>query len=584
MNNIKELLVKKNINKTILFKIGSGFLIFILLLSIFRVPYIGVFFDSIFFSFWFGFSKYVIYLYSIIILFLFIINKKKKVLYSKRTIICILLTSLFISLLLSSIQSFNSSETLNPFIQSYIKYWTDYIFNFNNYWVFGNINYIDGGIFAVLLNSISNFFIMLVAICSLFAVYLWMFSKHRNILFSKIKKTIYKKKNNANDILIDKEENQTVIRKTENENIYLNTLLDPKINLEEKFDKIKTKNDFDEEEITKKMIAFFNDNNIDYDNFKKNINDDIVTFSFLIDDNNYVLFKSVFDTFKLNINLPISSISFQNNELLIAISYNNQIKNNILKKLLLAKLSKPLSFCFCLSKNYQPIILDLRKNNFINIFDQNNKNIVNLINNIICSLTWNYNPKNMEIVYLSPKNIELSILQTQLCTKVKNFDSPTNIFSYLKDLENEMVSIKKTLEKNNLNNIYEYNSISTNFIKNKILLINNINQLIEMDANIIDTIQSIYKMSKECGVTIITFDNSINGISNSSFKCDFKCIFKSDDTLSNNILLDNSAVKLEDTNNGILLSTIKKEKYFFYIPWINDIELEVLIKFMLNNK
>lgn len=577
--------IKNNNTNKFNYKLFISIIAFIFLtISLVRFPYIGEFTDAITFSFLFGWSKYIIYIYLLTLIILYWSKKIKKPLYSKRAFLILFISSFLLSCLLSSIQKFMIQDNTNNYGQFFLIYlnqWKDFIFTSDNqisYVSFiDNKIYIDGGFFGSSINTISNIIIMIISIIGIFILYLLIFAKQRNIIFSFLRKKIKNNKsimNFENEIKIDTKindhDNKTII-----DNAYLDSILNDQKN---KYLSLKENSDilnFDSHLISDNVLKFFKNNQIDFAKFNKEDNDKLLSLIFLIDSDNYQKFRELLPTFKFSISNMTYNTRYENNELHIEFNKLKEINNILLQRVLISKVVNPFDISFFTSSNI-PTYLNLRKNSLIGVFDCKDKNIINLINNIIASISWNYKTSQVKIYYLSIKNINLNIFKSPNFCDTEIFTTK-DIISFLTKINKDMITMLNLFKKNNVNDIYSYNSISKTQKENIVILINDFNQILDINPNILSLINDINKFSHLCGITIITFDKSINALSYNNLSYKISLLFKSSLEVSKKIMNNIDATNLNIMNNAFLHNSANNKSLEVFIPNIQENEIEIIV-------
>lgn len=577
--------IKNNNTNKFNYKLFISIIAFIfLIISLVRFPYIGEFTDAITFSFFFGWSKYIIYIYLLTLIILYWSKKIKKPLYSKRAFLILFISSFLLSCLLSSIQKFMIQDNTNNYGQFFLIYlnqWKDFIFTSDNqisYVSFiDNKIYIDGGFFGSSINTISNIIIMIISIIGIFILYLLIFAKQRNIIFSFLRKKIKNNKdimNFENEIKIDTKindhDNKTII-----DNAYLDSILNDQKN---KYLSLKENSDilnFDSHLISDNVLKFFKNNQIDFAKFNKEDNDKLLSLIFLIDSDNYQKFRELLPTFKFSISNMTYNTRYENNELHIEFNKLKEINNILLQRVLISKVVNPFDISFFTSSNI-PTYLNLRKNSLIGVFDCKDKNIINLINNIIASISWNYKTSQVKIYYLSIKNINLNIFKSPNFCDTEIFTTK-DIISFLTKINKDMITMLNLFKKNNVNDIYSYNSISKTQKENIVILINDFNQILDINPNILSLINDINKFSHLCGITIITFDKSINALSYNNLSYKISLLFKSTLEVSKKIMNNIDATNLNIMNNAFLHNSANNKSLEVFIPNIQENEIEIIV-------
>ncbi len=573
--------------------------LFFLLLSLARIPYVGVFFDSVIFSFIFGYAKYLLYIYFIALLVQIIINRKIKILFSKRFFLSIFLSALFLSILFSGIELLNllaNNKGTKNLINNYIQYWNDYIFNFNGTFVFGKNGFLDGGIIGTLVAATSGFFLIIFAIIAIISIYLLLFKSWRNVFMQKtknIKDKIDRKKKKESLIVIDGneyvQEQLSFISGNKNEKTkkiellgsandinYLESLLSSKKS-EKNFNKLDMSSlNFDINLIKEKITLFFRQNDIFFTNSNIKNKESYIEFSFETNKPNCVKIKSLINEFKDNFKKDDVMIYINDDQIVIRFSTIKTKLGNYCLKLLRTKIENPLNYTFVLNNNYQPIVLDLVKNNLIMINSTNDKNVYNLLTNIVSSISWNYNKNNVQIFYLSNSNIFLPILNSPNVANIK-ISGANNVLNFLLKLESYCNDLLLKFKEKKCSDVYKLNNISSKIKPNRVIIINEINHLIQLSPDIVSTIKRINEVSKQCGVSFILADNSSNFESFSEIKSNIYCLFKTSSEVSNKVIRNSVASKINEYNDAVLYNN-KTENYIYTTTYnYNDSEINEIL-------
>lgn len=581
-NNINNI-VKEKKNFKLFFFIAS---FVVLLISFTRIPYVGEFFDAVFFSFIFGWSKYIIYLYLFVLLICYFAKKIKKPMYSKRAFFLLLVTSFLFSCLFSSIFNYiniNNKDYSSTIFINYLDYWKSVVFPLNygfNPFIYDNRIFVDGGILGTSVCYLSNIIVIILSLLGITVVYLSLANKHREKIFNFFRKKIKNKQvlqefdNFNGNKTINENDNET---KEEHiiDDSYLNSIIKDWKKQYLNLEKNSINRNLDTNKIKENILQFFKDNNISFIKTSANDIDSRLTIDFLMDDETYANFKNISNLFKIAVgNLEYNTI-YENNTLSITFVKSSSLDNVLLKKNLLINYTNPFDVSF-LTLNNTPLIINLRKNSFIGVFDPKDKNINNLINNIIYSLSWTYKVQQLKIFYLSTKNISLSSFKSPNFNKV-DMMTTKDATVFLKKLLKEIKELQKEFKKKNVNNIYTYNSLVNNPIENKVILINDFNQMISINPEIKTYINEIIELAPNFGINIITFDKSSDAITYNNFKYNISLLFKSSIDVSKKILNDSIAINLHERNNAILFNAIADKKFEVYVPFINENEEKIII-------
>lgn len=573
----KDIYMSKMKNDRNFLKLFISVVLFIFLtISFLRIPYIGEFFDSVFLSFIFGWSKYIIYIYLFTLIILFWLKKLKKPLYSKRAILLLFITTFLFCSLLAAIFSYVENpdrDSTNSIIPNYAEYWREAVFplhgpsheGFNPFY-FKGLVVIDGGFIGACISFLSNVIIIILSIIGIIAVYLSLANKHREKIFTFFKRKVLKK-NVAEEVIVKNEEQQTDEKVNYIvDNKYLDSILqDSKkeyLNLD---GNIKNKG-LNIEILREKILEFFTKNNLSFMKSSINETDEYYEINFLIDDETYNNFNLIKGDFKTFIGQFEFTTEYDNNNLTFKFIRSHKFENELLKRNLLIKYENPFDIAFLNLNNY-PLVLNLRKNNFIGVFDSKDNNIDNLINNIIYSLSWTYKVNQLKVYYLSTRSIKLNSFSSPNFNSVE-INTTKDAISFLKKLNKEIKELLKEFKKKNVYDIYSYNSLIGKTIENRVIIINDFNQMININPDIYNHINEINANSLRCGITIITFDKSIDAISYNSLKYNISLIFKSTVDVSRKILGNSSAANLDELDEAILFNASSGKTLEVKVPHI----------------
>ncbi len=567
-----------------------SFFIF-LLISFSRVPYIGEFFDSIFFSFLFGWSKYIIYIYLFILIIYYWFKKIKKPMYSKRAFLLLFVTSFLFSCLFSSVFDYINKNDSSHIFTNYLNYWKKVVFPLNlgfNPFIYQNRIFVDGGILGTCICYLSSFIIIIISVLGIVGIYLLLATKHREKIFTFFKKRT-KNKNNSFSLENDENKNENEVLELQNNNNDKNVIIDDSylksitndwkkqhLTLEQTASNLN----LDVEKIKTIILEFFANNNINFIKSVANENNDEFIVEFLMDDESYANFKQSSMLLKSRLSSYEFDSSYINHTLSIKFPKTIKFDNELLKKVLLIQYQNPFDVSF-LTLNNSPLIINIKKNSFMGVFDPKDNNINNLIDIIIYSLSWTYKVEQLKIFYLSTKNIELKSFASPNFNKVDTLTSKDSLI-FLKKISKEIQYLLKEFKKYNVGDIYSYNSLVSEKIQNKVILINDFNQLISINPEIKSYINEILENASRCGITIITFDKSNDAISYNNFNYQTTLLFKAPIDVSKRILNDSIASNLHDKNNAILFNAINKKSFEVQVPMISDNEEKIIISSLID--
>ncbi len=202
--------------------VGIGLIYLILLLSFIRVPYVGAFFDSVFFSFFFGWGKYLIYLFAFVIAILYwfpnifklVWNKKNLLIYYPIILIsfCLILSGIGVY-----VEHLNNSSSFSQYFVgtnvSYITAWNNLDWgNVGSTKVFYANPYAYGGLITMFIVAcfayISSAILIVVGFILIGLVLYFIFSK-KNPKIKNIVNKINKKFKKPHEVEISEYSAQT---------------------------------------------------------------------------------------------------------------------------------------------------------------------------------------------------------------------------------------------------------------------------------------------------------------------------------------------------------------------------------------
>lgn len=565
------------------------FLLLLVIICAIRTPYIGIAIDGLI-SFIVGFAKYLVYLYLIIILSTLIINKKIKILFSKRFILAIFCSTIFLAILLSGIQQLNflGQNKINN-INEYINYWKQYIYNFNSIFVFGKNNFIDGGIVGTLISFISGLFLIVFAAIAIIAIFLLLFKSWRNSVFNKVKDikdkttSILKTKRkhiNSNEVVQDqinfvratKNNNELKLTQTLSENYLDSLLLINKPQYHEANFEISSQ--LDEKNIFNKFKDFLFDNNIKFSDIKAKNEQKEFLIVIKMDDNYYHKFHLISNSLNMIFNDIEYIIDYLDNIIVIKFYKNKSLINKQIQKIINLKLANPLDYTFAFNEKNSPITLNLKTNSFIGINSFTRINIIDILNTILISISWNYPIKNFDAYFLSPSKNNLPILANKIIKKV--IENTNDIFEFLLNIESYCNNLLNQIKTFNLKNVYDLNQKRNLINPNKIIIIDEINLLIENNPNIVQIIKRLAPIASICGITLICIDNSSVFESYDRIEYQNVILFKTSKEVSMRILNNNNAYKLNKNNYGIILNEKENKQMPFASYSFNNNEIKII--------
>ncbi len=550
-------------NIKIVKKIIYGLALLLIILCVIRVPYVGQFFDAVFFSFIFGWAKYILYGYAIFYLSIKIIDVKKKPLHSKRYFLFALIITFFFSMLLGGVQILVFGDKYN--ISNYVnQIWKDQMWNMKNFWFYGSSKYIDGGLIGAILSSISGIFIIFLAIVAFICTFFVFFPTQRKKVVEKLLRRASAKYGDAN---ISQQFDLNNSKEDKNNLELISTNKQKNFSLKDSY----MKNDVNAKSLKNGIEKFLEENKINFSDIQVDEDDSLVTFKFNIDETQMKKFEEIKNNFETVFHKIQYKITWIDTTVLIKVDkYSKQI-NSTLALYMSGIAVHDYDFTLCLSENNQPIILNLLTNNIIGLSANSYQEYTySFINAIIAYLSVNYKKDMLEIVCLSPIPIEQQILRSQNSSKniIENY---TNLKKYFMDLFDEVKAKEKILQQNQVTTIDEYNKLANadrnfNF---KVIILDNINLIADKDEALFEKILKLMEQAKRYNLAFILVDNSKSGVTFQ--KIPYHMILSLDVEQSNKEYLmtsSNSLIKLYVPK--------KKQKYMVRIPRVNKNELTII--------
>lgn len=489
----------------------SAVALLFLLISFFKVPYVGVFLDSTLFSFLFGWTKYLIYLFLMVFCLSINFVGWKQKLFKKHYVIYFFLFVLSLSICLSSISVYYNSSWNLSFDQFYINksvnslgyisdwhsdIWTTQLINYKTI-----ANYADllnptisawGGLIGIFVVSISTYIIPIIIIIFIITIgvvlSLW---KHN----PKFKSFVQSKFTKVSFINQDKQEtkeesNEEVSNSTPEEEINkleplptyydINSLednsFDDAMTLKEVTDDVKNKI----ENVLKQLVSnvAFNSIVIGYQssNIEFNVLNEINQNKAL---ESTVLFENI-----IKFNDLISKIEINSKD-------NGVLEFNIIfakkgiisiKELLLNKPKNHfLELAVGKTVNRQDVFINTFENSTQVILGQHGSGRVVLISQLILSALLTYSPKELQLVIYEEESKNFK--QFYDYKYLNNFSNVSELNNYLQSLKSEMKLIKKKLINAKVDDVLAYNSIHEDKIRTRLILINDFNLYLEKSSD-----------------------------------------------------------------------------------------------------
>ncbi|MGL4951909.1 MAG: hypothetical protein ACRC4L_02890, partial [Mycoplasma sp.] len=524
---------------------------------------IGQFLDSTIFSFTFGYAKYIVYSYLILILTLKLFNLNKKILYQKRTIIFILILTSIVSIIFGTIElSYGTEMTLSHYINNI---WYDTYFDFSKYFVFGVEKYLDGGILGAAANS-NAWATIIVFVSLLFFVALFILLP--NVIYP-IKSFIispFKKKDAINSILVKR----NIFDGLKMKQNYTNQD-DGKIF---KIDDVIVENIIDINKEIDLIVKYLKSNNFIFS--KITLEDKIENYNIKIicDEENLTKLLYWKETFNL-IGLD-SSYRFISTDEFAIFQYpkNKQLINQMLLNLLLSESPKN-SYVACYDEAQKPIYFDLQKHYLVGVFDNGTNNVYNFYNNLITSISSRFRTDSMLLSIVSPIRSNDIAIKSPICLK-NDVHSIETLVLFIDKLHEQVEWTVAKLKETKTNDIYDLKLKKKMVIKNHIVVIEDIQFIRESNNILYQKIINISKYASMCGINLIFIDKSPDAITYDEIEYSAIISFKSSPQLSKKLFDTKICSTIQSKNLAVLKLQINNEiKKVNFVNFSNS-EIEYL--------
>lgn len=551
-----------------------GLSLVLLILGFARVPYIGQLIDGLFFSFLFGYAKYILYLYLFIIIIYKLFNLNPKLWFNKRTIVfvsgLIIVTCVFLGGL--QIAVFPREDNLLNFYINDI--WLGVMFKFSDQFVFGTNFFIDGGIIGVLIATISGVFIILFALFAAVCLYFFIFRNHWYLLKNKLLFKNVKKLDADQQSKLVSSINLSAARTTNS--AYLNTLMSTINNDAFNLDDTLKANTVDLEQQKQILLNFFTENKLVVADLQTSETEQKYLITIKAENDVYTKIESLKDYINLIGLASDYQLVFSEENIVIEYPKFQRLLNLNLVKLLTAKVFNPLDYTCFLDVHNQPVMLNLQTDYFIGISSNNNRDIENFINDLIASVSNKYGAKYLDISIVSPTNKNFATLATKNTLPVNVVDVQS-LDSFLDKIQIQIENIAEKIKETKVVDIYELNNILKAPLKNHVIIIDQLDLLKSNSILIYNKICGLQKFATLCGFTFICIDRSKTGVSFDEINYTNIVVFNYDSYLAKKILDKHYKSGLGDKNMSFIYAPNKKVKIEkIFIPQMNDIELKIL--------
>lgn len=556
-------------------------LLFFTIISGARIPYIGQFFDSVIFSFLFGYAKYLIYLYLLIFTVAKIFKVNCKPLFAKRLMLFIVLAASGLALCFGGIEILrnNYAELFNFYLTDV---WYGTIWNFDNYFVFGYPNYFDGGFIGAFFGNLAGLFIILFSVIFVMICYFVIFRKHWEWCKSKIlrkrqvkaeyeiKKVGSHKFSSFRNLLPGKPKNSH----------YLNNMLAVHKNDRFSFKDCVVKNTVDLKHEAELLSQYFDSNDIEITSITNNENE----FNYYLD------IKTTNDEYQKIYNQKemLKLVGLTNgyhlviSEEMLRIEYPKIINtvNHALVSFLKTPMEIPLDFPICLSEylsnqaEQESVLVNFQTNYFIGIFDAYNANS-NILNILVSAISVNYARTDVLITYINPLN-DFEILTTSLCSLAPIIEM-TDIHAFVTRMHQHVTNLISKIKEAKVVDIYGLNNHAKSTVKNHVIIVNNVDYIKLQDPALFKELVALKEFASICGITLVFVDHSRRAITFEDVDYPLIVSFYMDAEISKKVFDTGIASTLEKKNNICLFSSIKNYKIKGYVPTMNEKEKKILL-------
>ena len=631
-------MIQKDKSKSISFRIIKYlFIIFLyafLFMSFLRVPYIGTFFDSIFFSFLFGWGKYFIYFVVFLYSILFWFPKQLKKVFNKKFLKYFFIIFLLLCLILSAISLYTTNlRDVEQFKDYYVwnsnlstesksaSYITSWIYNdwkkLNNFNNFNQYGY--GGIISltliVCIKEGLPAIVIIVCTCALVLLLLLMFNKKFTKLQNKFKKKSNNQTINENNIseMLDEPQNvdaniwesyfpnktslldiknakikqikNNVVEKYTSKLIYnkypnINTIEQNGIDFFPLLSNVLT-------EFSNKLKKYFKINNVDAEIIFTEIMFQSISVTFKFDDNNIYNFISQHndDINSLSSNkIIIHKISNNIISFINVVTFNENNKPIVSIRDIIQSMGHENKFCVAIGKQGN------RKSYYINTCYEPNLIIYGgigsgramLLSSIILSMCFLNSPKNLDAYIIDTTQKTLKQFETLTHVNGNYFKSASEAMTCLESI-NDLIQLEEKLFINyNVDNIYAYNlkiNNNNNILKNKFIIINDLKDVLTYNYNkATQLINNILNKSYNHGISLILTSSVINDktILFNKYMNNI-VIMKVDSIMESQYVINMSGAELLCGNGDMLLST-DDNLYHLQMAYVNKNMCTSIIK------
>ncbi len=626
---------KKNI-KQLVIKI---ILLSVLIFSILRIPFCGCYIDAFLFEYLFGFGKYLIYIFSIVLICLSFFNQKIK----KRFIIGASLIVVLVSIMFSTISTtwceksvwekiYDSDSYKSNFVMRLSYYHNNYFMPYatkniwsyaykgvNNLWFMntrmtmpkngGTPSFafiISGGLIGEFVISINYWITILFAITLIILICLVLIQKAD----SKIGNWISNKVNNF----------FSKAKKNNDEDTH-NTINNDNQNIKHQKLKASTLDSTDKFNTNTPPLSFLNDTSVDNDVHNKidaNKSKEIIT-QILEKANLKIKFDSInvmplfteikfhgnqakdVDGFIKNGNEIAYSLQLEEFYILtkgnsIVFEYKNAKSSKVSIRSILVDNNIGNNKCYGIvgvDENSNPLFMDYKTNESILIVGQKGSGVNMLLSCLIITSVYMSSPSflNIDIISKEKNSAIQSIISIPHIKDVISADSTDDVKKILDNYIKEIKLRQIKLANAKVNDQISFNKVCKKFNEKpmitKVLVINNFDQIIKNNIQCISQISYILQNCKKLGICLLLSSSEINdeminkGIIDEIHNI---LILKINSPQQSLKLLNNKrACQLYGSGDGYLITTRNKNnRVRFQTCYLGQIELTNVVK-IINN-
>lgn len=513
----------------------ASIILFILLISLVRVPYIGSVIDATVFHYLFGQAKYLIYLYGIILCILsFTRLDLRRKLYSKKFITFFILIVLGTSLLISGlnyiivyfIKEANGDFSNSPYphvseaIKTFNQNWMDTcLLNFTNYGLF--YGFVTGGFLSEVFITVTIswiddlIYIILGILIIVIAVYIFinMFNfqvayKFRKWLITKLGGEIVD--NNISEVKTHKKDiKQEIISRREierNADDYTNITPTLEFITDTSVDLFKKHQDF-AKDISKLINKFFKRNHIVFRQDKTEFMPSFVEFNYEVQKNTDIeKILNRQNEFAQTIKCRDFNLHFKGNILKVEVELREYAKVGIRRTCDMLKSPNQLTIPFAINVSNMLEPIDLKTSPVNLIVGKNGSGSSMAQAEAIATLAYMNDPKFLEMIIITDKDDKtlnkFNALPHVIGSVINDSLDALNI---LNEAKTKMQQRIRKVDEVEARDIHEYNNlVDPNLrIPNLLISISNLEKFARENIQIIELISELSQNSDKSGIYLL---------------------------------------------------------------------------------